>query len=373
MARAEKFVYRPGAKAQPRQTPRVPLKDAEADAPLSSQRQTSHRKKMMDKKSSKKLRVSGVAPEHAPPDAVGELSVVVEELSVQAPSAAGGSLQPDLSAEAERLRAQASALEKANDALEQQTLELRTQLAAAQEEAKGLKAECSALRTLVLAGGGAGAGDASSAEEVVQAVQREAEELKQENARLTKLLSDVNPKGGTGAVSPPALVKAGSKHRVLSDPARERELFAAAGFSTEKREYVTPDLVKLREALERGGVNVNCRDGLGNAPLAHAAWLGAEDLLAALVMHGADLDAENLDGATPLHFCVFNHQLHAAALLIAAGADPYAAAEDAGSLGKDDVRELFNAAANGGSHPALAAAEAKLARMRSQAAEGYGS
>mgnify|MGYP003329987887 CR=1 FL=1 len=49
---------------------------------------------------------------------------------------------------------------------------------------------------------------------------------------------------------------------------------------------------------------------LQQPPHAHARALA--DLLLA---HGAQVDAENLDGAGPLHFAVFNHQPRAAALL----------------------------------------------------------
>lgn len=142
----------------------------------------------------------------------------------------------------------------------------------------------------------------------------------------------------------------------------------ACGYDLATRQYVEPDAAGLHAAIAAGGVNLNCRDGLGNAPLAHAAWLGAEAILAELVMHGADLDAENLDGATPLHFCIFANQPAAAALLIAAGADPGSASEDAGAMGKAEVQAIFHAAMEGDyDQPALAAAEAKMAKIRARA------
>ena len=84
-----------------------------------------------------------------------------------------------------------------------------------------------------------------------------------------------------------------------------------------------------------------------------------------LLAYGADVDAANLDDSTPLHFCVFNKQARAAALLIAAGADFSAAEDDAGAVGSPEVKAVFQGAATlGREHPMLKAAAAKVDAMR---------
>ena len=57
--------------------------------------------------------------------------------------------------------------------------------------------------------------------------------------------------------------------------------------------------------------------------------------------------------------------LRAAALLIAAGADHEAAREDAGAMGNNAIKAIFQAAAQGGrSHPLLQAAARKVDEVR---------
>ena len=284
-----------------------------------------------------------------------------------------------LTAEVERLLGHTATLEAEN-------ADLKRQLHATQDEAKALRSECGALRSLLMSSNGSSGGAAtataasdaaapSAGAEDAHAARREAELLKQENARLARLLAEATGSGAHVAMSRSSTVGGGSTsnllraasdarmHHVVSDPAREKEVFAAAGFNTETRQYVTPNVQRLHDAIAKGGVNVNCRDGLGNPPLSHAAWLGAEDLIIELIMHGADMDAENLDGATPLHYCIFADQLKAAALLIAAGADPTVAEDDAGSMGKDGIRSLFRAACDEEEHPALTEARHKFERI----------
>lgn len=364
-------------------------KAATVAAPPDSTRLASQRKKGNTLKSTKKLKAS---PRQSPrqsraasPDAVD----VSDKSAASAAAASGASDSQqvvDLSAEVARLLARTKLLEEENASL-------KGAVSAAQEDARGLRAECGALRGLVMqagqaspagpgaaaAGAAAASAAAASGEVDAQAARREAELLRQENARLARMLAGAS--GGEGRASvgvgassssatslttPTSLFHAASNaklHRVVSDPAREKAVFLAAGFDTATRQYVTPDVAKLHEAIALGGVNINCRDGLGNPPLSHAAWLGAEALIAELIMHGADLDAENLDGATPLHYCVFNDQVEAAALLISAGADPSAADADAGSMGKPEIVALIRAACDGKPHSMLKAAEAKFERL----------
>jgi len=59
--------------------------------------------------------------------------------------------------------------------------------------------------------------------------------------------------------------------------------------------------VKLTALLD-GGADVDARDGTGCTPLHFAADRGAVDALRLLVARGAEVDARDEDGQTPLHY-----------------------------------------------------------------------
>ena len=249
---------------------------------------------------------------------------------------------------------------------------LRAQLQELTEEASGLRAECSALRSLVMSGGGGdgGASGVAKAEAEAAAARAEAHRLGEENAKLLQQLESGGGSGeaGAGEVGGRGKIGAASSLRkasVPANPAKEKELFAAVGYNLESKGYSKPNLTALRELLQEGAVNLNCRDGRGSPPLAHACYAGSEEAVLLLLAYGADLEAENLDGCSPLHFSVFNKQARSAALLLAAGADASAASDDAGAVGDAATRAVFQAAAQGGrSHLMLQAAAAKVDAMR---------
>ena len=180
--------------------------------------------------------------------------------------------------------------------------------------------------------------------EAAAALQREIDALRSENARLQHAAANGLPRtvGGLplGSVPPP-------------NPIAEKEVFAAAGWSVADRAYTTADSVRLAELLAGGSVNPNCRDGKGTPPLSHAAWASHIECMIVLIKYGCDLEAENLDGATPLLHCVFNKQPKAAALLLAAGASAEHAREDAGAVNAAEVRAVLDAHAEGRPHPLL--------------------
>ena len=78
-------------------------------------------------------------------------------------------------------------------------------------------------------------------------------------------------------------------------------------------------------ACLRAGANPEARDKTGNTPLHFAAYHGHAGAITALLEAGADLEArEDEYGYTPLHSAAFNDQADAIAALIEAGADPEA-------------------------------------------------
>ena len=156
---------------------------------------------------------------------------------------------------------------------------------------------------------------AEAAEAEAEAARAEAQRLGAENARLLETLARASSDDGGGASDGgPTLDTTGSgkggafrpaferMSTRLPDPLRERALFAAVGFDVMTKGYSQPDMVKLRELLAAGIVNLNCRDGKGSPPLSHAAWNGHEEAVLLLLSHGADVDAANLDDSTPSTF-----------------------------------------------------------------------
>lgn len=81
---------------------------------------------------------------------------------------------------------------------------------------------------------------------------------------------------------------------------------------------------RMTAALLAAGANVEARDADGATPLLWAAGRDCPDCVALLLKAGAQVTARNAKGATPLH----GAGPKIAAMLIAAGADPKAADKD---------------------------------------------
>ena len=106
------------------------------------------------------------------------------------------------------------------------------------------------------------------------------------------------------------------------------------------------DLATIHRILEEGGVNPDrCRDRSGTSALGVAAYLGRTQAMMLLLEYGADVDAENLDGASPLSMAVFGKSPAAVALMLACGADAEAAWSDAQSLNERDCIKIFECCA----------------------------
>ena len=95
------------------------------------------------------------------------------------------------------------------------------------------------------------------------------------------------------------------------------------------------------------GAEVDARDGDGDTPLAAAARNGAKDAFAALLDAGADVDSENCDGQTPLFHAANFGRLEAVVRLLDRGAkrSQDAFGRDplwiAASAGHDMIVDLF--------------------------------
>ena len=157
-------------------------------------------------------------------------------------------------------------------------------------------------------------------------------------------------------------------------PSPEQMLMRAVGINpagnpARQSESSLPlDLDAMAKLLSSGVKPDACRDRSGTTALGVAAFLGRIEAMKLLLEHGANVEAENLDGARPLHFCL--KQPATAALLLAAGADHLSAADDASAMGDHVVRELFVAVSRGASHPLLLAARSQLEGLEVVASNG---
>ncbi len=74
--------------------------------------------------------------------------------------------------------------------------------------------------------------------------------------------------------------------------------------------------------LLASGADVNAGDELGSTPLLDAAWSGNADIVRVLLQHGADVNAVHRQaGSTALEYAVLTGRVAAVKLLLAAGAD----------------------------------------------------
>lgn len=87
------------------------------------------------------------------------------------------------------------------------------------------------------------------------------------------------------------------------------------------------------ETLLQAGASPNRRAGAGGRPLDDAVLLGSAGAVRLLLDHGARLDDVDSLGATPLQTALDAHRFAIAELLVARGADVWAADRSGGTLG----------------------------------------
>jgi ankyrin repeat protein len=103
------------------------------------------------------------------------------------------------------------------------------------------------------------------------------------------------------------------------------------------------DLAQVQALLKGDPTLISSKDELGETPLAMAAVAGQKDVVEFLLAHGADVNARNLVGNTPLHEAVWeDDEAHkdVVGLLLAHGADVNA-------KGQQGATPLFDAAFDG--------------------------
>ena len=98
---------------------------------------------------------------------------------------------------------------------------------------------------------------------------------------------------------------------------------------------------QIADLLIAKGANVNARDKSGATPLHQAALKGNLGFAALLLQHGADVNARDGDGATPLHNAALSGHREVAELLLDKGADREARDTESGGT------PLYHAAAWG--------------------------
>ena len=145
----------------------------------------------------------------------------------------------------------------------------------------------------------------------------------------------INPKDGFGKTplywandeTAELLRKHGGKHGTIHDAA------------------YNGDLAGVQAELDKGA-DVNAKNKLGSTPLHEAAYRGHKEIVELLIDEGADVNAKGENGWNPLHLAAGRGQKEVAELLIANGADVNAKVVSGAKQGKTPLD-----AANETNHP----------------------
>ncbi len=99
-------------------------------------------------------------------------------------------------------------------------------------------------------------------------------------------------------------------------------LHNAASVSIPGKDFGEHSNIGAVELLLDHGADVNARDAWGCTPLSHSLFPGFLDIMELLVEHGTDLNIQNdIDGGTVLHDAASNGDLQAVKLFVSHGAD----------------------------------------------------
>ena len=152
----------------------------------------------------------------------------------------------------------------------------------------------------------------------------------------------------------------------MPDPETHHALLRAVGVDpfAKPSQQAAPlplDLGAMRKLLATPGIKADgCRDRQGTTLLGVAAFLGRVEAMVLLLEHGANVEAANLDGSTPLTMASFGKSAPAAAVLLAYGGDDLDmsdALSDAHATGASEVVAVLNAWEDGEDHPLITWAE----------------
>jgi superfamily II DNA or RNA helicase len=160
----------------------------------------------------------------------------------------------------------------------------------------------------------------------------------------------------------------------------ERIASVAVGLSRELFEACKRGDVKRVEELLDEGANPNARDERGRTPLHYAVLSGAEKIVELLVSRKAEVNARDAEGKTPLHYAVQRGDLRTVERLIKARADVNAQdnlgvtpLDLARKSGYQQIAELLAKAAGAGGEPSPPkTGEAAGARERLEVSQGAG-
>ncbi|UCF17057.1 MAG: ankyrin repeat domain-containing protein, partial [Phycisphaerales bacterium] len=131
-------------------------------------------------------------------------------------------------------------------------------------------------------------------------------------------------------ISNGADVNAGVKNELVPDgyvdtSEGKTPLHNAAGIWLFDDDLEIHSKIALVKLLLSHGANVNAKDGLGCTPLFKGLYTGHIDVMELLIDHGADVNAKNkVDGGTVLHDAAYDGDLESVKFLVSHGADVHA-------------------------------------------------
>ena len=116
-----------------------------------------------------------------------------------------------------------------------------------------------------------------------------------------------------------AVIKAGTDVNAINELGWRTPLMNAAGRNN------NPEVLRV---LIQAGANVNAKDNYGSTPLMYAALNDNSEVFKALIQAGANVNAKNDDGWTPLMLAAGDNSAEVVSVLIKGGADVNAKFDD---------------------------------------------